>query len=110
VTNLLSNAFKYTPAGGRVILRARAIDGRVEIEVEDECGGLPQSSHGHVRALGEQRARERAGLGLGLSIARQGIRAHGGEIRIRNLPGKGCVFVAEVPLAAPQPFAESANA
>jgi signal transduction histidine kinase len=110
VMNLLINAFKYSRRGGRVDLTVRDTHDRVLIEVEDECGGLPQSSHGQGRALGEQRARERAGLGLGLSIARQGIRAHGGEIRIRNLPGKGCVFVAEVPLAAPQPFAESANA
>jgi signal transduction histidine kinase len=38
--------------------------------------------------------------GLGLSIARKAVRAHGGEIHIRNMPGKGCVFVIDVPLAA----------
>jgi len=110
VMNLLINAFKYSRRGGRVELAVRNRRDRVLIEVEDECGGLPEPSHGHFRALGEQRGRERAGLGLGLSIARQGIRAHGGEIRIRNLPGKGCVFVAEVPLAAPEPAAESTHA
>ena len=98
VTNLLINAFKYTRLGGRVVLRAHREGARVLIEVEDECGGFPQTAD-PFRAFGEQRAGDRTGLGLGLSIARQAVRAHGGDIHIRNLPGKGCVFVAVVPLA-----------
>jgi signal transduction histidine kinase len=98
VMNLLMNAFKYTPVGGRVWLRAHGEAGRLRIEVEDECGGFPDIAH-PFRPFGEQRARDRTGLGLGLSIARQAIRAHGGDIHIRNIAGKGCVFVATVPLA-----------
>ena len=52
------------------------------------------------QAFGERRGNDRSGLGLGLSIARQAVTAHGGNIHVRNVPGKGCVFVIEVPLAA----------
>ena len=97
--NLLQNAFKCTPAGGRVELRVRREDTRVLIEVEDECGGMPESSSDLFQPFGERRGRDKTGLGLGLSIARRAVRAHGGEIYIRNMPGTGCVFVVEIPMA-----------
>ena len=100
VMNLLNNAFKYTPAGGRVVLRALHEDGRVRIEVEDECGGIPDGTDDPFKAFADRRQKDRTGLGLGLSIARKAVRMHGGDIYFRNLPGKGCVFVIEVPLAA----------
>jgi len=99
IMNLLQNAFKSTPTGGRVVLRARHEDTRVFIEVEDECGGLPESVTDPFQPFGERRGRDRTGLGLGLSIARKAVRAHGGEIHIRNMPGSGCVFVVEIPSA-----------
>ena len=52
------------------------------------------------QAFGERRGKDRSGLGLGLSIARKAVRAHGGDIQIRNLPGTGCVFVIQLPAAA----------
>jgi signal transduction histidine kinase len=97
VTNLLSNAFKYTTAGGRVILRVRAGDDLVAIEVEDACGGLPENTSDVFRPFGERRGKNRTGLGLGLSIARKAVRAQGGDIQVRNMPGKGCTFVIELP-------------
>jgi signal transduction histidine kinase len=100
VMNLLHNAFKNTPSEGRVMLRAHAEKRRLFVEIEDECGGIPQSKGDLFRAFGERRGRDRSGLGLGLSIARKAVRAHGGEIIIRNMRGKGCVFIIEVPLAA----------
>lgn len=99
VMNLLNNAFKYTRPGGRVVLRAQVQDGRVLLEVEDECGGLPDTAGDRFQAFGEQRGRDRTGLGLGLSIARKAVAAQDGTIRTRNMPGTGCVFVIDVPLA-----------
>ncbi len=100
VMNLVHNAFKFTPPGGRVVLRARAERGRVIIETEDECGGIPPTTADPFQAFGDRRGSDQSGLGLGLSIARKAVRAHGGEISIRNMPGKGCVFVINLPLAA----------
>ena len=99
VMNLLTNAFKYTHAGGHVTLRARAEDDRVRIEVEDECGGIPETNADPFQSYGDRRGQDRTGLGLGLSIARNAVRAQSGDIHIRNMPGKGCVFVIDVPLA-----------
>lgn len=100
VMNLLHNAFKNTPAGGAVRLGAHSQGGRLLLEIEDECGGIPSSSGDLFQAFGNRRGRDRSGLGLGLSIARQAVRAHGGDIHIRNMPGKGCIFAIDLPLAA----------
>jgi signal transduction histidine kinase len=101
VTNLLNNAFKFTPAGGRVVLRARTNNqGHLLIEVEDECGGIPDSVGDPFQAFGERRGTDRTGLGLGLSIAREAVRAHGGEIDFHNVHGKACVFTIDLPLVA----------
>jgi signal transduction histidine kinase len=100
VTNLLSNAFKYTPRGGQVILRVRANPASVAIEVEDSCGGIPQSAGDLFQPFGERRAKNRTGLGLGLSIARKAVRTQGGDITVRNVAGKGCTFVIDLPALA----------
>jgi signal transduction histidine kinase len=101
VMNLLHNAFKYTPAGGGgVMLRAHARGERLLVEVEDECGGIPESKRDLFQAFGERRGSDRSGLGLGLWISRQAVRTHGGDIHVRNLPGRGCVFAIDLPLAA----------
>jgi len=100
VGNLLQNAFKFTRAEGHVSLRSSADADRVRLEVEDECGGLPP---GDPRALFlpfKQRGDDRTGLGLGLAISRRGVEASGGVLKVRNLPGKGCVFTIDLPRAA----------
>jgi signal transduction histidine kinase len=99
VMNLLHNAFKNTPAGGAVILRTRAQGERLIVEIQDECGGIPESKTDLFRAFGDRRGADRSGLGLGLSIARQAVRAHGGDIHVRNIAGSGCVFAIDLPLA-----------
>lgn len=101
VTNLLNNAFKFTPAGGLVVLRAHTnSQARLLIEVADECGGIPLTEADPFQSFGPRRSRDRTGLGLGLSIARKGVRAHGGDIHVQNIPGTGCVFIIDVALAA----------
>jgi signal transduction histidine kinase len=107
VMNLVHNAFKNTPSGGHVVLRARAEAGRLLIETEDQCGGIPPSKGDLFQVFGNRRGSDQSGLGLGLSIAQKAVRAHGGEISIRNMPGKGCVFIIDVPLAAEQSVPEA---
>jgi signal transduction histidine kinase len=107
VMNLLHNAFKNTRSGGRVVLRGRAEGQRLLIETEDECGGIPESKGDLFQVFGKRRGGDQSGLGLGLSIARKAVRAHSGEIRVRNMPGKGCVFTIEVPLAAEDPVPQT---
>ena len=109
VMNLLHNAFKNTPSGGRVALRARAEHGRLLIETEDECGGIPPSKVDRFEKFGDRRGSDRSGLGLGLSIARKAVRAHGGEISVRNMPGTGCVFVIDIPLAPAETAPQSVS-
>jgi signal transduction histidine kinase len=103
VMNLLHNAFKYTHRYGRVTIRAHAQNGALLIDIEDECGGLgdKHTDPDLFRAFGDRRGSDRTGLGLGLAISRKAITANGGLIRTRDLPGKGCVFTIELPLAAP---------
>jgi signal transduction histidine kinase len=103
VGNVLSNAFKFTKPGGHVTMRTVVTAEKVSIEVEDECGGLPRGRAEELFRPFEQRSRDRSGLGLGLAIARQAIGACGGTISVRDLPGKGCVFIVDlVPVASPE--------
>jgi len=74
---------------------------RVLIDVQDECGGLPPGKAEELFKPFEQRGADRTGLGLGLSISLKGVRASGGEIRVRDLPGSGCMFTVDLPRAAP---------
>jgi len=92
LTNLLQNACKFTPPDGHVVLRTLVVRDRVVIEVEDECGGLPPGEAASLFESFEQRGTDRSGLGLGLSICLRGARAIGAELRVRDLPGTGCVF------------------
>ena len=104
VWNLVSNAIKFTPKGGRVQIVLARVGSRVQISVADTGVGIPahnlpyvferfwQESHGGLR--------ESTGLGLGLSISRSLVELHGGSIRAESAgPGKGAVFIAEFPIA-----------
>jgi signal transduction histidine kinase len=100
IANLLQNAFKFTHPGSRVSLRAVATDKSVLIEVEDQCGGLPAGKAAELFRPFEQRGADRTGLGLGLSISRKSVAANGGELRVRDIAGTGCVFTIELPRLA----------
>jgi signal transduction histidine kinase len=99
--NLLQNAFKYTHARGCVTLRVRTDSGRAFVEVEDECGGMATSASDPHRAVGDRRGIDRVAPARGLSSSRRAVQANGGEVHAHNLPGKGCIFGIELPLAAP---------
>ena len=106
--NLLQNAFKFSRPHGRVVLRTdTTLPGRVLIEVEDECGGLPSGFADMLFQPFRQRSADQRGLGLGLVIARQGVDANGGVLRVRDVPGKGCVFTVDIP-RAPSPGGRAA--
>ena len=98
VSNLLQNALKFTHVGGHVLLRAIVIGARVEIDVEDECGGLPPGKADELFGAFQQRSADRSGLGLGLFVSRKGVEASGGVLRVRDRPGTGCVFTIDLPL------------
>lgn len=99
VANLLQNAFKFTPAGGQVSLKASVVAGHVEIEIADQCGGLPAGKAEQIFGAFQQRGVDRSGLGLGLFISRKGVEASGGSIRVRDVPGHGCVFTVQLPMS-----------
>ena len=101
IANLLQNAFKFSKPGGLVTVRTHTAGARVLIEVGDECGGLAPGDPEQLFTPFEQRNVSKIGLGLGLAISRKGVRASDGDIRVRDLPGSGCVFTIDLPTAAP---------
>jgi signal transduction histidine kinase len=100
LTNLLQNALKFNRAQGQIVVRTDTVTkpDRVLIEVEDECGGLPPGQAEDLFRPFEQRGADRTGLGLGLTIAREGVQTNGGTLSARNLPGRGCIFTVDLPL------------
>ena len=94
--NLLQNAFKFTAPRSEVALSAYAEAGRVLIEVADRCGGLPPGKAQRLFAPFVQGGADRSGLGLGLSIARRAVEANDGQLRVREVPGAGCVFTIDL--------------
>jgi len=97
VSNLLQNAFKFTRSHSHVSLKAYGIGDRVLIEVEDQCGGLPEGKAAAMFLSFEQHHADRSGLGLGLSISRRAVEASGGQLLVRDIPGIGCVFTIDLP-------------
>jgi signal transduction histidine kinase len=78
-------------------LKTSASATRVLIEVEDECGGLPVAKAEELFQAFSQHGADRSGLGLGLFISRKSVDASGGVLRVRDVPGVGCVFTIDLP-------------
>jgi signal transduction histidine kinase len=97
LVNLLQNAFKFTRPDSHVLLHTHIGANRVQIEVSDECGGLPAGKIDELFSAFAQRGSDRTGLGLGLAISRRCIEENGGELHVRDEPGTGCVFTVDLP-------------
>ena len=101
VGNLLQNAFKFTKRHSEVRLHAHVAGGRVLIEIEDHCGGLPSGIPDKLLLPYVQGGSDRSGLGLGLDICRRSVEANNGFLRVRDIPGSGCVFTIDLPPSQP---------
>jgi signal transduction histidine kinase len=99
VMNVVHNAVKFTKPGGDVRLTVRMTSTRLFMAVQDQCGGLPEPAPQITDTFTDRRQAARSGLGLGLAIANKIIRSHAGDITVRNVPGCGCVFTIELPVA-----------
>lgn len=100
--NLIGNAIKYSPDGGRVTVTAAADAGSLQIDVADTGIGIPVEEQERIferfyRAT-DARARKITGTGLGLTLAREVARLHGGDITVQSQPGKGSTFTLTIPI------------
>jgi two-component system, OmpR family, phosphate regulon sensor histidine kinase PhoR len=99
--NLVDNAVKYTPAGGRVELRTGRRDGRIAFEVSDTGIGIEPSEQARVferfYRVDKARSRDVPGTGLGLSIVKHLVEAHGGAVELESWPGRGSTFRVLLP-------------
>jgi two-component system, OmpR family, phosphate regulon sensor histidine kinase PhoR len=121
VLNLVDNAVKYTPEGGRVTVQARTVvEKQVEIDVMDTGIGIPPVDLPRITErfyrVDKARSRELGGTGLGLAIVKHLVFAHGGQLRIESEPGRGTTVHVTLPIgvsgeappdAAPRPLASS---
>ncbi len=104
VRNLLDNALRHTPPGGRVRVETRSFGGSTTVAVRDECGGIPETDLARVFERGFRGDRARSpgvdgGSGLGLAIAAGFVEAHGGSVGVENT-GIGCCFTVRLPTVA----------
>lgn len=107
IGNLVSNAVRYTPDGGRIRLRFVLEEEGCRIEVSDTGIGIPAE---HLPRLTERfyrvdksRSRETGGTGLGLAIVKHVLMRHGGVLEVQSLPGEGSTFSARLPRARVEP-------
>jgi len=109
LANLVGNALKFTPEGGRVTLRASSADVQVLIAVEDTGPGISPEDLPRIFDPYWQAGRTaRLGAGLGLTIAKGIVEAHGGSIWVESRPGAGSTFTFALPFAGPETPAENA--
>ncbi|HWO00023.1 MAG TPA: heavy metal sensor histidine kinase [Blastocatellia bacterium] len=103
VVNLVDNAIKYTPEGGKVAISVGVVNGSAVLEVTDSGVGIPSEAIGHVferfYRVDKARSRQMGGAGLGLSIVKSICTAHEGRVRVESTEGKGSRFTVELPLA-----------
>ncbi len=101
LTNLLDNAIKHTPRGGRIIVTAQERRGHVLLSVADTGRGIPEAELPHIfdrfYKVDKARTGARGGAGLGLAIAKHLVEAQGGIIMVESRPGEGARFTVALP-------------
>ncbi len=104
VLNLLDNAFKFTPAGGKITLRAKQEDGNLVVEVKDTGPGIAEEDQRRIFEPYHRKESDRerlSGLGLGLALCKTLVELHRGRIWVRSRIGKGSTFGFALPLGVP---------
>lgn len=98
--NLIDNAVKYTPSGGRVVVDVDVAGERAILRVRDEGRGIAATELPHIweRLFRGDSSRSERGLGLGLSLVRAIVEAHGGAVDVTSSPGEGSVFTVSLPI------------
>ena len=103
LVNLVENAVKYSPGGGRVELEIASEDGHARFSVRDRGLGIPPSEHERIFEkffrIDPNLSRGVGGTGLGLYISREIVRRMGGRLRVESEPGAGSTFLFELPVA-----------
>ena len=101
--NILANAVQYSPGGTKILVRTGVKEGECFIEVKDQGPGIPREHLDRIfdrfYRVDPSRSREEGGTGLGLSLAKWAVEAHGGRIEVESEPGKGSTFRIVLPLS-----------
>jgi signal transduction histidine kinase len=102
LTNLVSNALKFTPASGSVIVKVRSLPEGVQVDVSDTGPGIAEEDVPHVferffQVSGPERRRHQGGVGIGLALAKELVELHGGSLWVRSAVGRGSVFSVSFP-------------
>jgi two-component system sensor histidine kinase GlrK len=97
IVNLVANAIRFTPRGGRITARLHDAGPRVEAQVEDTGAGIPAAAQPHIFDAWQQAHPQRGGTGLGLAIVRGIVEAHGGRVTVQSQEGEGTRFAVSLP-------------
>ena len=106
VLNLLNNAFKFTPSGGSITVKAEKDNTSLVVTLQDPGRGISKEEQERLFEPYQQLEAERtrlSGLGLGLSLSKKLVELHGGQIWVQSEKGKGSTFSFSIPLKASEP-------
>jgi len=97
--NLIDNAIKYTPSGGHVDVAVKPDNGSAVLEIRDTGAGIPADETPRIwdRLFRGDASRTERGLGLGLSLVKAIVTAHGGTVAVASQPGQGATFTVRLP-------------
>ena len=106
--NIISNAIKYTPDGGHIVITAGSTEAEVWMEVCDDGIGIPEKDRERIferfYRVDKARSRESGGTGLGLSIAKEIVQRHHGAITLAPHQGPGTTVRLTLPIGGPRPL------